>query len=294
MKITRANASLISSYNSCALKYYMNYVLKLESPSDAAALRGSIVHKAIALLATSSGKTIEEILEESWISCHEANKYVELDNKKDYKKCLANFRKIIEDKDYNPTGLTILGIEKKFEIALPGKEWKVEGGQLVLSGVIDMISEVDDDTIMITDWKTGAQSDIFTGEKIDEDYLLKSPQPRIYNLAASYLWPQYKNILVTFYYTEHAGPLTISFDEEDVALTLASVWKFFSKVKKTETITRNRSWRCKFCAFSKSDICNHVYKELAFKSQDDIAIEYQSMSFADQVKKFPKQEKKDV
>lgn len=159
--------------------------------------------------------------------------------------------------------MNVLDIEKWFEIEIDGDEWfTIENKPFKVRGFIDIVNIIDEETIEIVDWKNGQQKDLSTMEDITLDNISKKIQPRIYHLAANILYPTYKNVIVTFYYINQDGPLTVSFSEEDLVNTFTSLYTFFNTVKKDNIIRRNRSWRCRMCAFNKEDICTKIWSDL--------------------------------
>jgi hypothetical protein len=242
----------------------------MKIPSGKAAVLGTIVHQVFEWMARlkKAGKThigCDWLFERAW----EENKHIELRKftsrgiSADFKKCKESIMKVIEDKYYNPYNMNILDIEKWFELDMEGEEWfTIDNKPFKIRGFIDVINIIDDNTIEIVDWKNGQQKDLSNMEEINFDNISKKIQPRIYHLAASILYPQYKNTIITFYYINGDGPITISLSEEDLVNTFTSLYTFFTTVKKDNIIKRNRSWRCRMCAYNKNDICTSIWSDL--------------------------------
>ncbi len=142
-------------------------------------------------------------------------------------------KKTIEDKSYDIFNRKIIGAEVPFEEDL--------GDGLIVRGVIDLVTEIDKDTIEIIDHKSGKST-------LSYNQMMKDPQARTYSLVAHRLWPQYKYVQMTLYYLRKRR-VTCIFTEEDDALTLKSLQRAWDNIKGNGNPSRpNRSfWLCNFC-----------------------------------------------
>lgn len=268
MKIVQCSASAIETYRSCEFKYWLQYIIGLKSPSGKAATLGTIVHQVAEWMARlkKRGKINVDpvwLFERAWNeNPHiELRKFTSRGLSADYKKCQESVNKIVSG-SYNPYGLNPVDIEKWFEIEIPGEEWlTIENKPFKVRGFIDLIHEIDKDTIEIIDFKNGIQKDFSNFEDITFDNIMNKIQGRIYHLACSILYPQYKNILITFYYINHEI-LTFSLGDEDIVETLGILYNFFSTVKNNTLVRRNRSFRCKMCSYNKEDKCTTMWSDL--------------------------------
>lgn len=284
MKINNCSPSSINSYRFCPFQYYLNKILAIESPSGKAATIGKIIHRTFELMARLKkvGKTNVDPL---WLLNRSFDEYHHLDLRKttskgesaDYKRLKESINKIINNQYYNPYNLEVVDVEKWFELEFPGDEWKTDNGQFKMRGVIDLIHKIDNDTIEIIDWKNGKQSDLKTMIKKDFYYLLKDIQPRLYHLMCNILLPQYKNILITIYYINEDGPITLAFNQEDTISTINYIWKFFNTVKSDTLIRRNRTWKCKMCGYYKNGICDKVWSDLSVMGEKYIICKYKGI-----------------
>ena len=171
---------------------------------------------------------------------------------------------------------------------IPGEEWKCsdkdgKSHQFTVRGFIDLVQEIDSETIEIVDWKTGARNNFYTRRPIDETELMMEIQPRLYHLAAYFLYPKYKNILVTFYYTNSGGPITIALSRDDLSVTIANLYRFFMKVKQDTIISRNRSWACKMCSFENNGMCSRVWSDLHTLGGEYVEDRYQDLNYKEQL-----------
>jgi hypothetical protein len=184
--------------------------------------------------------------------------------------------------------MKVLATEQRFEIELPGSDWKVvelDGAirQFRVTGYIDLIHEVNADTIEIVDFKTGKRQDWRTLQQKDFYDLLHDVQPRFYHFAASQLYPQYKNVMVTFYWINDGGPMTLPLGTDDIVPTMSTIWRFYDTVRKDGAMRRNRSWKCsRFCYQGRTGICDSVWADLHARGQEYVELRYTGMSVANQ------------
>lgn len=163
---------------------------------------------------------------------------------------------------FDPRNRTIVSPEKSFDILID-KEWakysyelpdgSMLEGQLALKGTIDLITEVDPQLYEIIDWKTGRRWDWNKGKEKTNDSLNKDPQLMIYHYAATKLYPDVEDFLVTINFINDGGPFTIAFTKKDVAKTEDMLRRKFDKIKATRVPRLNRSWKCgRLCHQGKS------------------------------------------
>lgn len=285
----------------------MHYILDMKSKAGKAALQGSIVHKVLELMAKRRKRGKSDIdpmllLDRVWDKLTAKSPEIEIrkvttridkltgDYREaaDFKKCRIALETVLADQFYNPYKLKVLNAEQWFALEIPGEEWKCldKDGKLhqfTARGYIDLTHEIDRDTIEIADWKTGARKSFYTQEPVDEITLTRDIQARLYHLAAYFLYPKYKNIFITFYYTNSGGPVTIALSQDDLATTIAILYRFFATVKQDILIHRNRCWRCKMCSFNKDDICTRIWSDLCTMGGQYVEDRYSKLNFDEQL-----------
>lgn len=258
----------------------------MESKGGKAALQGTIVHKALEWMIKlrKRGKTNvdpiwlldrawDELIAKSSIEIRRVTTRVDketgdLKEAADFKKCRVALETVLTDPFYNPYQLPqVVDAERWFALELPGEEWQCldkdgKPHQFAVRGFIDLVHELDKEMIEIVDWKTGARKNFYTQESIDETTLMRDIQARLYHLAAYFLYPKYKNILITFYYTNDGGPITIALSQEDLAMTIAALHRFFTTIRKDTLIRRNRWWTCRMCNFNNNGMCHRIWSDL--------------------------------
>jgi len=254
MDINLLRSSGVNSYIQCPFKFFLEYVVGLKSLSGKPALKGTIIHQVLQWIAEfkKTGKqepSYLSLLDWAWDLYVSRNPHITMKKTKfkakietaDYKFCRKSISKIM-DSPYNLFNLNILETEKPFKIPMPGKEWN----GFCIKGTIDLIHEINCDTIEIIDYKTGLNS--------TKNYyqLIKEIQPRMYHLACSILYPQYKNIIVTFNYVNDTGPTTFMFTNQQMTATIEYIWNLYNHIKDAKILKRNRIDTCyRMCYFGK-------------------------------------------
>lgn len=272
MKITKCSNSAIDSYRFCPFQYYLHYIMEIETSKGKSAAIGNIVHQTFEWMAALKKRNKTNV-DPMWLFDKAWDMYPHKDLRRhttrgesaDYKKTRDIVNKIVDDENYNPYKLNVIQAEKWFEIDLPGEDFEViDNGikrQLKVRGFIDLIHELDKDTIEIVDWKSGKRDSPFDTTKMDFYGLSKKLQGGLYYLASILLYPQYKNRILTFYYIADGGPTTITLDETDIPIILSRLYGHFKTIKKDSLVRRNRSWKCKLCGYNKNDVCSKIWSD---------------------------------
>lgn len=282
--ITYVRSSSYTCHNMCEMKFFSEYTLGWNGPSNKAADRGTIVHKVMEILAgiqlaaqngedsftdenteytTSiqgsdlSDLDIDDIVSTCYYYYTKAFSHHDWEEK-DWTICKKLTHKALDYREgyFDPRNQKILQPEQHFDVPLnfdwAKYEFEIDGetitGQLRLKGTIDLIVELDSNTIEIIDYKTGRKVDWATGEEITYHNLQKNFQLRQYHLASTILYPQYEHILSTIYYVNHNAPFTLSFGRSDIPETLEMIKTKFERIKNTKIPELTRSWKCRrFC-----------------------------------------------
>lgn len=286
MEITYIRSSSFNSFEDCEHKFFQEYILNIPSSAGKKALIGTCVHKVLEILALckknnhfndkySDTNYLKKIV---WKYLGEPGGLVQLDYKH-YNNCIDD----VLNSNLNPLKLNIIKAEQTFHIPIKRKEFEYNyfdlikkeynRGFVALKGTIDLITEDDANTIHIIDWKTGKRKDWQTGDEKDFNYLMsKDVQLRMYDLAAYYLYPQYKYRLLTIVFIKDGGPFTVSFSDEDREETLKILAKHYNAVKNNFLPSRiketkpKQAWKCeKTCYFGKTKtesghcICDKIH-----------------------------------
>ena len=162
----------------------------------------------------------------------------------------------LNDGMFDPRKRTIVDAEPHFDFEIDEDwadyEYEVNGekisGKLGMKGTIDLITKVDNGFYEIIDWKTGKRLDWATGKQKTYEKLQDDPQLRIYHYAASVLYPDVDNIMITIYFINDGGPFSLCFDRSDIPRTKEIIREKFEKIKSTRIPRLSKSWKCtKLC-----------------------------------------------
>lgn len=137
-------------------------------------------------------------------------------------------RKTLDRTDYAPLALDengkfkrkIIGAEVPFDMVVDGVR---------VRGVIDLVAELDENTLEIIDYKTG--------KSMSFDKASKDPQVLTYGAVARKLWPQYKYIMVTLHYLRKY-PVSVPLSIEDDVLTIKSLQRAKRRIEENKKPTR--------------------------------------------------------
>ena len=313
MLITYIRSSSYNNYEYCEMQYFITYVLGHQSISGKKAQLGTIVHKVMECLASCKKRLQYRENKQMSITDDALGKIKfskrQLDTKKfvntlldlsyDYytSTCVHNYTNAdfnfckkstwdaleYNDGQFDPRKRNVIASEPQFDIPIE-EDWakysykmpdgKRIDGVLAIKGTIDLVTQVDDNTIEVIDWKTGRRLNWATGEEKTYEKLIEDPQLLLYNYAISKLFPEYDQAIMSIFYIRDGGPFSMCFDSSDQKKFLGMLKKRFEQIQNNNTpmpISRDRSnWKCtKLCHFYKNKwpgtnktMCQYVEGEL--------------------------------
>jgi CRISPR/Cas system-associated exonuclease Cas4 (RecB family) len=164
--------------------------------------------------------------------CSIANRSVE-----DFEGCpKPNFEddlKILEHTIIRPDSVLkrkILGAEVAFEKEYEG--FKVRG-------YIDLVTEIDKETLEVRDYKTGNYTK-------NTDAAFKDLQMRVYSMVAKEIFPDYNYVVMTLDYLRK-GPVSVIFSREDDEKTRLFLKEAYGKIETAVEPVRKKSFKCSWC-----------------------------------------------
>ena len=277
MNIRHLSASSIKTFKICQFAFLLSYGYHLRGFNNPGALKGTVTHNSVEeiLLAKKNEEKdlrpdIKDIVARNFYIIQKEDNDVGL-TEDDHDECVDYVNKIILDTNYGYFNKNIIGVEQKFDLCLDsiGKVVKenlsdmfagqensreleakfiseLEEMAFRIFGFIDLIVEIDKDTIEIVDWKTSKKCLTPLEARTDAQLL-------IYDLVCRILFPDYKNRLVTLYYCKHK-PITECFTDKDAgntirALTLKWIQINMCNVPQRTIKKADSFWKCTFCAF---------------------------------------------
>ena len=268
--------SSYKKFDWCPHSFFINYGLKFREPSNIKAELGNVVHdvlECVALykkhegedsfthkdLGTFSTKKldIDDILSKAYVKYSQESEFDYEEEHFDF--CKSSVDKVL-DSPYDPRNLKIIEAEQYFEFLImkPWAEYEYKGehSYIGIKGFIDIVAD-HGDTIEIVDWKTGKRKNWIKNKVITREDLQTDVQLLMYFLAADYLYPDHKNIIVTIHFINHGGPFTFEFSKKDKLYIERLLKERFTLIKNTaipKLLSYNRThYRCKWCHFSKKN-----------------------------------------
>jgi len=187
-KEIKLSATRIHTFLECKQKYWFNYHEQLPKMSNPSFKLGLVCHETLEYAGgiwKEKGKfdpeDIKNILSVyDTFSVRNGLGYdVHLEGKGIIEKKLAGF--------WLNAGKKIISLEETFGMGLGDDVRTVDDVPLI--GAMDMVVELDHDSLMVVDYKTSTTRP--TGEDVKNDIQLS-----IYDLVASIKWPQYKRIIL--------------------------------------------------------------------------------------------------
>ena len=299
----------------CEQQYFLEYVLGIKSPSNKKADKGTICHKVLEILAhiKLTSQNNQKIYNDDVIGDVDINNY-NLDHIteqvydyytsrfkhheweiKDFKDCRLWVNKAITEHNgaFDPRDRIIVQPEQHFDIVIekPWAKYKYETsdgileGYLAIKGTIDLITQVDDSTYEIIDWKTGKRLDWATGQEKTFDKLQNDPQLRMYHYATSLLYPKIDHIMVSINFINDGGAFSICYDKSDLSETENMLRQKFEIIKKSKVPRLNKSWKCnKLCHFGKTTFENSHIPPITEYRENQICGINKPMTKCEQVK----------
>jgi len=188
-KIIKLSATRIDAFLKCKLKYWFNYVDRLPRVPSPAFKLGIAVHESL------------ELAGQMWM---EKGKFTKTDKKKIIDKFIeTSVKEGIDDMSIHDEGIRlvtariddfdhgkIIALEKTFGFNDKTSEEVTTDEGVPLIGAIDKAIELDEDSLLIVDYKTSKTAP--TVYQLKDDIQLS-----IYDLVASKLWPGYKRIILS-------------------------------------------------------------------------------------------------
>ncbi|RLD06069.1 MAG: hypothetical protein DRI65_07490 [Chloroflexota bacterium] len=193
----RLSATRMSSFLQCKQKYWFNYVEHLPKLDNPVFRLGTTVHGALEYAGAiwmekdefSKEDTTKILKEYDRLSVKEGieDMVIHIEGKELVKKRLKNFR----------LGRKIISLEKKFgfESEKGFLDIRTEAG-VPLMGAMDKVVEVDDETMLVVDYKTSK-----TAPTVDQ--LKHDTQLSLYDIVAHIEHPEYPRVIVSLDLLKH-------------------------------------------------------------------------------------------
>lgn len=287
MIITYLRSSSYGTHSFCPMQYFIEYNLGHKSPSNKKADKGTICHKVLEILAyvKLNQQNDQQFFTDDIAGQIDIHNY-DLDNifdivytyyterfnhhvwaSADHKDCINWIKKALHYNDgmFDPRNRVIVQPEQHFDIVIdkPWSKYKyhtnngVIEGNLAIKGTIDLITQVNDSTLEIIDWKTGKRLDWATGQEKTLEKLHKDAQLMIYFYAVQKLYPHIDHFIVSINFINDGGAFSVCFDKSDLYNVEMMIKNKFEIIKNTKRPPLHKSWKCgKLCHFGKTTFEN--------------------------------------
>lgn len=235
----RISYSSLESFQTCPAKYKFSEIDKLKSPKSKEAIFGTLIHKTLQMMHDPSAiapPTEEEVLAffgNSWDKELYASESEEMMAFEQGVRILKDYYK----RNY-PANFHVLGLESFFEAPIKDGE---EIHQI--TGKIDRIDKLKDDTYEVIDYKTSRT--LPSQKSVDENMQLA-----MYHLGLLNKWPNLadKPVKLSLYFLRHGEKLSTIKTGEKLKETTEKVLEIIDKIK-VSNFAPEINPLCDWCGF---------------------------------------------
>ncbi len=250
MKTTKIYShSRLGTFENCPLQYKYQYIDKIKRYEQGIeAFMGSMFHEAMEKLYGElkfKTLTLDELIahfESLWEKNWSDNiLIVRKDRKKEdyYELCKGCIRTYYK-KYYPFNSSQLIGLEQYVKINLDGE------GKYRLGGYIDRLSQREDGTYEIHDYKTSGT--LPTQEKADSDRQLA-----LYQIGVQDLWNDVKKVDLIWHYVVFDKEIVSKRDSDNLKKIKTDTIALIDKIESTETFEPHKSFLCNWCSYQ--DLC---------------------------------------
>lgn len=256
----RISYSALNSFLICPAKYKFSEIDKIKAPKSKEAIFGTLIHSALRMIHDPKRlipPTEEEVLKffsDSWnkeIYASEAEEAVAFEQG-------VRILKEYYAKNY-PTKFRVIDLESYFDAAVE------DGGEIhQITGIIDRIDKLKDDSMEIIDYKTSRS--LPSQKTVDENLQLA-----VYHLGILKRWPMLaaRPIKLSLYFVKHGEKLFTIKTDKDVEKTKEKILEIIDKIKKSDFAPVPNSL-CDWCDFQPHcPYFSHKFNSLAGKEKID-------------------------
>jgi DNA helicase-2/ATP-dependent DNA helicase PcrA len=251
--------SQIESFKICPLHYKMNYIYKISTPASAAQSFGTTIHATLKNFyeevskfnnekngeVPSNSELIFSIFEKNWINKGYVNKSHEKEFFEKGKVYLDGYLHV----NFNPRVMPVT-LEQRFTIPISLGEGKL----MRIGGVVDRADILEDGTLEITDYKTGAT--IPSQKEVDNNL-----QMTFYALAATTIpdLPFGKTpdkVKLSMYFLDQQEKITTTRTRDQLNGAIEEIFKYKDEIEASDFRCSGHMFcqnNCEYSLFCKSD-----------------------------------------
>jgi RecB family exonuclease len=243
----KTSYSALDTFKTCQLKYKLQEIDKIKAPKSKEAVFGTIIHNSLKFLHTPRpvSPTIEEVLE-YYNNLWNSEVY---EDKQEEAAVLSEGVRILQNyyEKNNPKNFNVIDLETRFSLNI--KE------DLTLSGTIDRIDKLDDDSFEVIDYKTAKK--LPAQQEVDNDFQLS-----IYHMAILNRWPKIdKPIKLSLYFLKHGIKLSTFRTPEEIEKTKLNILKIVEEISKSN-FPPMPSALCDWCGYQQyCPMFKHKFKK---------------------------------
>ncbi|MDP3057788.1 MAG: PD-(D/E)XK nuclease family protein [bacterium] len=253
----RISYSSLESFLTCPAKYKFSEIDKIKSPKSKEALFGTLIHKTLQMMhdpSTLVSPIEEEVLaffSSSWDKDVYASESEEMTAFEQGVKIIKDYYK----RNY-PANFHILGLESFFEAPIKDGE-EIHS----ITGKIDRIDKLKDDTFEVIDYKTSRT--LPSQKSVDENMQLA-----MYHLGLLNKWPNLagKPVKLSLYFLRHGEKLSTIKNTEKLKETTEKILEIIDKIK-VSNFAPEINPLCDWCGYQ--SICPYFSHKFKKETIDD-------------------------
>lgn len=284
-KVIKISATRISTFLRCKQKYWYNYVERLPKLSNPAFKLGIACHEALEMAGNVwlEGGPDKDSFTKSEIK-KIMDEYLRLSVREGIEEMEAHVegkRLVLSRLDSFSLGNKLISLELPFGFKdCKHPNLKTDQG-IPLIGAIDKVVELDEDTLLIVDYKTSKTAP--TADQLKEDLQLS-----LYDLVASSLWPEYSRIILCLDMLKSEPVYTYRTPQQraDFNAYLTEVHKQMTGLKEEKDAVPSLNIFCPWCDFRSHcsaynnavENAKYDFLPLSKLTDDELITEYQKIT----------------
>ncbi|MGC8651032.1 MAG: RecB family exonuclease [Minisyncoccia bacterium] len=267
----RISYSSLENFKNCPLKYKFSEIDKIKEPKTKEAIFGNYIHQILKWFYQQDPHfpTLDGLREYYYNHWPKKEDNFSWQNEQEEKDYFQEGLRMLEEfyKKNMPPKTMIMDLETRFE-AVIDETPNEPGGKHILTGVIDRIDKLPDETIEIIDYKTGkrmpSQNDVDTNLQLS-----------IYALGLQRKWPKIKleDLRLSLYFLKFGEKIETKKTQEDINQTQTKLIDLIHQIQNS-SFEPKASPLCNWCGYK--PICplwRHLYEKNLDKQFQGINIE---------------------